>query len=51
MSCAKYMYSNEGGFFAFYKGFGPTWARFAPFTTIQLVTWEALRAMAGIEGL
>ena len=51
MSCAKYMYNNEGGVKAFYKSFGPTWMRFAPFTTIQLVSWEALRKCCGIEGL
>jgi hypothetical protein len=34
ISCAKHMINHEGGLFSFYKGFGPTWARFAPFTTI-----------------
>ena len=32
--CAKNMYRTEGGFPAFYGGFGPAWARFAPFTVI-----------------
>jgi hypothetical protein len=34
VDCAKKMFLNEGGFTAFFKGFGPQWARFAPFTTI-----------------
>jgi len=45
------MIKNEGGLLSFYKGFGPTWARFAPVTTIQLITWETLRKMCGMEGL
>jgi len=34
VDCALKMYRNENGFMTFYKGFGPQWARFAPFTTI-----------------
>jgi len=45
------MIANEGGPMSFYKGFGPTWARFAPFTTIQLMIWEYMRALAGMEGI
>jgi hypothetical protein len=49
--CASQMIKNEGGLFSFYRGFGPTWARFAPFTSIQLITWEYLRKISGIDGL
>ena len=51
VDCAGQMYRNEGGLFSFYKGFGPQWARFAPFTTIQLLTWEFLRKMAGFNAI
>jgi len=30
----KQMWTKEGGLAAFYRGFGPQWARFAPFITI-----------------
>ena len=51
LDCAQKIIKNEGGPMAFYKGFGPTWARIAPFTTIQLVAWEALRKACGFEGI
>ena len=51
IDCAKKMVKNEGGLISFYRGFGPQWARFAPFTTIQLLTWELLRKMSGFNAI
>ena len=34
MGCAKKMYNHEGGFAAFYRGFGGQWARIAPLAVI-----------------
>ena len=34
LDCCKHMVKNEGGFSAFYGGFGPAWARFGPFNVI-----------------
>ena len=48
--CAKKMYA-EGGYPMFLRGFGPQWARFAPFTTIQLLSWEAMRKFGGFKGV
>lgn len=50
IDCAQKMLAREGPF-SFYKGFIPQWSRFAPFTTIQLVTWETLRKMTGFGAL
>ena len=36
---------------ALYKGFIPVWGRFAPTTCIQLIVWERLRYLFGMEGL
>jgi hypothetical protein len=49
--CIGKMWNKEGGVAAFYRGFGPQWARFAPFITIQLLAWEWLRKLSGIQGL
>lgn len=43
------MLKEAGGFYNFYRGFGPQWARFAPFTTIQLLSWETLRVLCGMK--
>jgi len=51
IDCGSKMFRNEGGIAAFYRGFGPQWARFAPFTTIQLLIWEFLRKISGMQGL
>jgi len=51
IDCGRQMIKNEGGLTSFYRGFGPTWARFAPFTTIQLVSWEILRKQCGFEAI
>lgn len=51
IDCAQKMVRHEGGFIAFYRGFGSQWARFAPFSIIQLLTWEFLRTLCGMEGL
>jgi len=32
--CAKKMWYNQGGLLAFYRGFGPQWARIAPLAVI-----------------
>lgn len=34
-----------------YKGFTPQWMRFGPFTTIQLMVWELLRKLNGMNGI
>ena len=51
IDCGAKMVRNEGGMMAFYRGFGPQWMRFAPFTTIQLLTWEKLRNLCGLDGI
>ena len=42
--------TNEGPK-AFYKGFIPVWGRFAPTTVCQLIIWEKLRKVFGMEGI
>lgn len=39
------------GLFGLYKGFIPMWGRIAPFTVIQLITWEQLRIFFGMTSL
>eukprot|EP00593_Proboscia_inermis_P005848 CAMPEP_0171299498 /NCGR_PEP_ID=MMETSP0816-20121228/8328_1 /TAXON_ID=420281 /ORGANISM="Proboscia inermis, Strain CCAP1064/1" /LENGTH=141 /DNA_ID=CAMNT_0011775347 /DNA_START=33 /DNA_END=458 /DNA_ORIENTATION=- len=41
----------EGGVISLWRGFIPLWARFAPSTTIQLLTIEALYDMAGLKSI
>merc|ERR1712150_100653 len=36
---------------AFYKGFIPVWGRFAPLTVCQLLIWERLRLLFGLEAI
>jgi len=48
--CGMKILKNEG-FLAFFKGFIPIWLRFAPTTTIQLITYEQLREIMGIGGM
>mmetsp|Transcript_21077 Transcript_21077/g.47545 ORF Transcript_21077/g.47545 Transcript_21077/m.47545 type:complete len:235 (+) Transcript_21077:1-705(+) len=50
MDCAMKTYT-EGGVAAFYRGFTPQWMRFGPFTIIQFMVWEKLRAMYGMKGI
>lgn len=51
VQCVGIMWRSEGGFVAFYRGIGPTWARFAPFTTIQMICWEQMRRFSGLSGI
>ena len=49
--CIRQMIQNEGGKRAFFRGFGAMWTGMAPYTIIQLLTWEYLRSMAGYNGI
>ena len=49
--CIYKMIHHEGGVRAFYRGFGPQWARFAPLITIQLLVWEWLRKISGFDAI
>jgi solute carrier family 25 protein 14/30 len=40
---------KEKGIFGLYAGFIPIWARFAPSTCLQLVFFEQMKAILGIE--
>jgi Mitochondrial carrier protein len=40
----------KDGPMALYAGFIPIWARFAPTTTLQLVIFEQLKPIFGVEG-
>lgn len=40
----------KDGFGALYSGFVPIWARFAPTTTLQLVIFEQIKPIFGVEG-
>mmetsp|Transcript_12034 Transcript_12034/g.17422 ORF Transcript_12034/g.17422 Transcript_12034/m.17422 type:complete len:284 (-) Transcript_12034:279-1130(-) len=42
---------KEGGVLSLWRGFIPIWARFAPTSTIQLLTIEALYQAFGYEGI
>merc|ERR1719231_1010216 len=46
--CVGKIVKNEGPA-ALYKGFIPIWSRFAPTTTLQLMIFERLRNLAGME--
>merc|ERR1719251_828459 len=48
--CAMKIASNEGPL-TFWRGFFPIWSRFAPTTTLQLVIFETLRSVMGMESL
>ena len=48
--CFQKILRNEGPT-GFYKGFLPIWGRFAPTTTCQLVIFEQLRRMAGMNAI
>jgi len=50
VDCGAKIIKNEGPT-ALYKGFIPIWSRFAPTTTLQLLIFERLRALMGMEGL
>mmetsp|Transcript_52625 Transcript_52625/g.128593 ORF Transcript_52625/g.128593 Transcript_52625/m.128593 type:complete len:309 (+) Transcript_52625:289-1215(+) len=39
------------GIMVLYKGFTPQWMRFGPFTIIQFMAWEKMRAMYGMRGI
>ena len=41
---------KEGGPLGLYAGFIPIWARFAPTTTLQLIIFEQLKPIFGVEG-
>ena len=49
IDCAKKMYKNDGAR-SFTRGFMAAWARFAPYTSSQLLIWEFLRRQAGYDG-
>jgi len=48
--CFSKILTKEGPL-AFYKGFMPIWMRFAPTTCLQLVIFEKLRWMAGMNAV
>mmetsp|Transcript_13046 Transcript_13046/g.19196 ORF Transcript_13046/g.19196 Transcript_13046/m.19196 type:complete len:302 (-) Transcript_13046:262-1167(-) len=48
--CAMKIASQEGPL-TFWRGFFPIWSRFAPTTTLQLVIFESLRTLMGMESL
>ena len=50
VDCFVKILRNEGPL-GFYKGFLPIWGRFAPTTCCQLVIFEQLRKMAGMNAL
>ena len=50
VDCFIKILRNEGPL-GFYKGFLPIWGRFAPTTCCQLVIFEQLRKMAGMNAL
>eukprot|EP00588_Corethron_pennatum_P010074 CAMPEP_0194271108 /NCGR_PEP_ID=MMETSP0169-20130528/4979_1 /TAXON_ID=218684 /ORGANISM="Corethron pennatum, Strain L29A3" /LENGTH=284 /DNA_ID=CAMNT_0039013385 /DNA_START=77 /DNA_END=931 /DNA_ORIENTATION=+ len=50
LDCAKKTIA-EGGVMSLWRGFVPIWARFAPTSTIQLLTIEALYEMGGYQTL
>lgn len=50
IDCFSKILANEGPT-GFYKGFIPIWGRFAPATTFQLVIFEQLRRVAGMNAL
>jgi hypothetical protein len=50
LDCAGKIVKNEGPT-ALWKGFIPIWSRFAPTTTLQLIIFEQLRSMIGMEQL
>jgi len=50
LDCAMKIATQEGPL-TFWRGFFPIWSRFAPTTTLQLVIFETLRSMMGMESL
>jgi hypothetical protein len=50
IDCFRKILANEGPT-GFYKGFIPIWGRFAPATCFQLVIFEQLRRVAGMNAL
>jgi len=42
---------RQDGLRVLYRGFTPQWMRFGPFTIIQFMVWEKLRAMYGMKGI
>lgn len=49
VDCAMKIIAKDG-FGGLYAGFIPIWARFAPTTTIQLVIFEQIKPIFGVEG-
>uniref|UniRef100_A0A7S2RB08 Uncharacterized protein n=1 Tax=Mucochytrium quahogii TaxID=96639 RepID=A0A7S2RB08_9STRA len=50
MDCAMQTIKRDG-ITSLYRGFFPIWARFAPQATLQLIVFEFLRKMAGLEAI
>lgn len=50
IDCAMKITKNEGPT-ALYKGFIPIWSRFAPTTTLQLIIFERMRILIGMESM
>jgi hypothetical protein len=50
VDCMLKIAKNEGPL-TFWRGFLPIWSRFAPTTTLQLVIFEQLRSMMGMQSL
>lgn len=48
--CAKQLLKNNSPK-AFYRGFIPMWARFAPMATLQLIIFEALLNVCGFDSI
>jgi solute carrier family 25 protein 14/30 len=50
VDCLAKIRRNEG-LAGFYKGFTAQWMRMGPFTIIQLMVWERLRKLFGMQGI
>ena len=46
-----YQIATKEGPLTFWRGFMPIWSRFAPTTTLQLIIFEQLRALMGMEAM
>uniref|UniRef100_A0A6U4ULH9 Mitochondrial carrier protein n=3 Tax=Hemiselmis andersenii TaxID=464988 RepID=A0A6U4ULH9_HEMAN len=50
LDCLRKVVRSEG-IWVLYRGFTPQWMRFGPFTIIQFMVWERMRALYGMKGI